>query len=343
MKYIVESIAGLILNNAPSADGEMMIRVDGFEDIKIYETLARKISKGLEERNLTVRIKLAKNKWKYFQNNSDESSYLQSMVQNGWVIENKSITDYRNMHDKNVLVLMGTENEEDKGGFNNFYTITPDVLVSELAEDYYGLFSRVIDFSQEDIDVVNKLYKDLFEYVAIDICKLSDLIDGWEGRISTINDFIELFYASLPEWGLPYKKLDLPTAKQLKGKNNILKTEYNFISRQLFKKLSKPQYAKYKEQLEKYEKDRHEYSSVWDGWSAQGINSYSAFADIVMGYIRGENVSEYRDKLINTDFSIVEAVLDIKIVREKKQRTTIPVVVGDPIEAFTSALLQMLK
>ena len=65
MKYIVSSIASLILNNAPSADGEMMIRVDGFEDIKIYETLARTISKGLKERNLTVRIKIAKNKWKY--------------------------------------------------------------------------------------------------------------------------------------------------------------------------------------------------------------------------------------------------------------------------------------
>ena len=342
MKYIVSSIASLILNNAPSADGEMMIRVDGFEDIKIYETLARTISKGLKERNLTVRIKLAKNKWKYFQNNSDQSSYLQSMIQNGWVVESKSITDYRNMHDKNVLVLMGTENEEDKGGFKNFYTITPDVLVAELAGEYTSLFMDTIDFSEDDKIVVNKLYKDLFEYVAIDICKLSDLIDSWEGKISTVDDFIELFYETLPEWGMPYKRLDLPTSKQLKGKSNILKTEYNFISRQLFKKLSKPQYNKYKEQLEKYENENHEYSSGWSGWCNQAIKSYKAFSEIVLGYIRGENVAEYRDKLVNTDFSIVEAVLEIKIIKEKKQKNTIPVVYGDPLEAFTNALLQML-
>lgn len=342
MKYIVNSVANLILNNAPFADGEMMIRVDGFEDIKIYETLARIVSKGLKERNLTVRIKLAKNKWKYFQNNSDESSYLQSMVQNGWVVESKSITDYRNMHDKNVLILMGTENEEDKGGFNNFYTITPDVLVSELAGDYHDLFMDGINFSDDDMVVIDKLYKDLFEYVAIDLCKLSDIIDSWDGKISTVDDFIELFYDSLPEWGLPYKRIDLPTAKQIKGKNNVLKTEYNFISRQLFKKLSKPQYIKYKEQLEKYEKENHEYASEWEGWSNQSIKGYNAFSDIVMGYIRGENVSEYREKLIGTDFSIIEAVLEIKIIKEKKQRNTIPVVYGDPLEAFTNALLQML-
>lgn len=342
MKYIVSSIANLIFNNAPSENGEMMIRVDGFEDIKIYETLARTVSKGLEERNLTVRIKLAKNKWKYFQSNSDESSYLQSMAQNGWVVESKSITDYRNMHDKNVLILMGTENEEDKGGFNNFYTITPDVLVSELAGEYHTLFMESIDFSGEDTAVIDKLYKDLFEYVAIDLCKLSDLIDSWEGKISTVDDFIELFYGSLPEWGLPYKRLDLPTAKQIKGKNNILKTEANFISRQLFKKLSTPQYKKYKEQLEKYEKENHDYASGWEGWSNQAIKDYKSFSNIVMGYIRGENVSEYREKLIGTDFSIVEAVLEIKIVKEKKQRNTIPVVYGDPLEAFTKALLQML-
>ena len=342
MKYIVSSIASLILNNAPSADGEMMIRVDGFEDIKIYETLARTISKGLEGRNLTSRIKLAKNKWKYFQDNSEESSYLQSMVQNNWVVENKSITDYRNMHDKNVLVLMGTEDEEDKGGFKNFYTITPDILVSELAGDFYSLFMDSIDFSEDDKAVVNKLYKDLFEYIAIDLCKLSDLIDSWEGKITTVNDFIELFYDSLPEWGMPYKRMDLPTAKQVKVKSNILKTEYNFISRQLFKKLSKPQYNKYKEQLEKYENENHEYYSGWNGWSKQAIKGYKAFSDIVMGYIRGENVAEYREKLINTDFSIVEAVLEIKIIKEKKQKYTIPVVYGDPLEAFTNALLQML-
>ena len=32
MKYIVNAITDLVVNNAPSVDGEMMIRIDGFED-----------------------------------------------------------------------------------------------------------------------------------------------------------------------------------------------------------------------------------------------------------------------------------------------------------------------
>ncbi|MFT4142835.1 MAG: ATP-binding protein [Mobilitalea sp.] len=342
MKYIVNSIANLIINNAPSSDGEMMIRVDGFENIKIYESLARKVSKELSNEGLTVKIKLAKSKWNHFRDNSDESICVQAMKQNKWVAEEESITHYRNMHDTNVLILMGTENEEDKGGLLNFFTITPDALVSDLSGEYYRVFTDSLDLNQIEIDGINKLYRNLFEYVAVDICKLSNLADRGVNRIITINDFIEFFYETLPEWGLPYKKLELPTAVDLKRKDNILRMEYSFVSRQLFKKLSKSQYNKYKEQLKTYEDEKHEYSSCWEGWDKQGIRSYNEFADIVMGYVRGENIAEYKKKLIDTDFSIIEAILDIRIVKEKKERTTIPVVFGEPLEAFTSALLQML-
>lgn len=342
MKYIVNSIANLIINNAPSTDGEMMIRVDGFENIRIYEKLSRTVSRELKDRGLSVRIKLAKNKWEFFEETSNDSTCIQSMEQNQWIADEESITYYRNLHDTNVLILLGTENEEDKGGLMNFYTITPNVLINEMGRNYYEVFGNTLDFSQTEVDCINKLYKDLFEYIAIDICKLSDLIDSWHNRISTINDFVELFYSSLPKWGLPFKKLELPSAKDLKSKNNILRIEYNFISRQLFKKLSKTQYNKYKAQIKAYEEEKYDYCSEWSGWSEQDIHSYAEFEEVVIGYVRGENLADNKEKLIGTDFSIVEAVLDIKIVREKKERVTIPVVFGEPLEAFTGALLQML-
>ena len=197
--------------------------------------------------------------------------------------------------------------------------------------------------SKDEIDAVNKLYKDLFDFVAVDICKLSNLFDMWGNQITTIDDFVELFYASLPTWGLPFKKMDLPVMKDLKGKRNILRIEQNFISRQMFKKLSKTQYNKYKSQIETYEKEQYEYSSSWSGWANQGIKSYNELSSIILGYARGERVEEYKEKLIQTDFSIIEAILDIKIVKEKKEKVTIPVVTGDPLEAFASALLLMLS
>ena len=133
MKYIINTIADLIVNNAPSNDGEMMIRVDGFENIRIYEAIARQVSKELLDKGLTVKIKLARNKWNYFKEKTDAITCMNSMEQHGWVAEEDSITYYRNLHDTNVLVLFGTENEEDKGGLMNFYTITPDTLVKELS------------------------------------------------------------------------------------------------------------------------------------------------------------------------------------------------------------------
>ncbi|MEG0190191.1 MAG: DUF87 domain-containing protein [Lachnospiraceae bacterium] len=343
MKYIVNAVTELIVNNAPSIDGEMMIRVDGFEDIKIYENLSRKVAEKLSQIGLTVDIKLAKNKWNYFVKKSGDSTTLQSMEQHNWVAQEESITHYRNLHQSNVLVLLGTEDEEDKGGLLNCYTITPDSLVFMISGNYHEIFADLDNcFSDTELGYVDKLYKDLFEFIAVDICKLSSLVDKWNNHISNINDFIEKFYESLPEWGLPFKKLELPTAKELESKKNILRIEYNFISRQMFKKLTITQYKKYKKQVNLYDAEKENYSSEWDGWNGQSIKSYNEFEKIVMGYIRGENVSLFKEKLLGTDFSIIEAVLDMKVPVNKVERKTIPTVTGEPLEAFTNALLYTL-
>lgn len=343
MKYIVKAIIDLIVSNAPLKENEMMIRVDGFEDIRIYEMLSREVSNILEDRGLSVRIKLAKSKWRYFKSVEKNSIYLQFMEQAHLIAEAESITYYRNQHDTNVLILLGTENEEDKGGLLNCYSITPNTLVDNLAGRYYDMFLGALDFEQPMIDVVNKLYADLFEFTAIDICKLSDIMDRWMDKIAEIDDFIEFFYASLPMWGLPLKEMDLPLVKDLKSKNNVLRVEHNFITRQLFKKLSKTQYNKYKEQIALYEQEQHKYSSEWLGWSTQAISGYSELSEILLSYIRGERIEKYKEKLIRTDFSIIEAILDMKISREKKVRNTTPIVLGEPLEAFSQALLQMLS
>ena len=36
MKYLVESVSKNIIDNAPLASGEALVRVDGFEKIEIY-------------------------------------------------------------------------------------------------------------------------------------------------------------------------------------------------------------------------------------------------------------------------------------------------------------------
>ena len=69
------------------------------------------------------------------------SLYLKSMKENGWVTENESMTRYRNLHKSNLLILLGTEVEEDKGGLLNCYCINPDTITSELRENYSEVFT----------------------------------------------------------------------------------------------------------------------------------------------------------------------------------------------------------
>ena len=59
MKYVVNRIIELIMDNEPSKDKETMIRVDGFDNIKIYEQVASKLSEELLKEGLTLDIKLA--------------------------------------------------------------------------------------------------------------------------------------------------------------------------------------------------------------------------------------------------------------------------------------------
>lgn len=342
MKYIVNKATEIIKRNAPAVDGEAMVRVDGFEDVRFYENLALKITQAFSESELSVDIKLAKNKWKFFSKDVSMTSYLQSMEQHNWIAGDESITRYRNLHTSNLLVLMGTESEEDKGGLLNCFCITADTIASDIDGQYSDVFMYLSELSDADKSIIDKVYKDLFTYVPVDIFKLSKIADEWENQISNIGDFIELFFANLDDWGLPVRINNLPSSKELRGKKNILELQQKFISRALFKKMTMKQYADYQAKLNKYEEDDGEYGPDWEGWSAQEIKSYKQFKSVVMEYTRGENVNYNRTLLEKTDFDIVASILGIKLETKKGDKTTVIKLKGDPLPVFTKALMYTL-
>ena len=346
MKYIVDEIVNLIVNKAVDTQNETMIRVDGFESVELYEKIAQKTKQVLSGKGITSEIRLAKNKWDEFSKNSDNSTVLQSMKQNGWVAEAQSITFYRNLHNSNVLVLLGTEDEEDKGGLLNFYSITPDKLVKNLNGKYHKVFLNEIEsLGDDDKDIVDRLYKYLFEFVPKDICKLSDIIDSWSGQIVNIRDFYELFFEALPLWGLEKQKYDLPVDKKGNLNKNCLRSNYNFINRNLFSKMSMPQYKKYMAKIDYYPKaELAKFNSDHECWSDQKVNNYDDLAVVLKEFIGGENVEENRKLLIGVDFAIIEDVLGIGIPVEKKPpKNKVTSLVGEPLEVFTQALFLVLN
>lgn len=346
MKYVVNKIVELIYANGPSKDKETMVRVDGFEDINIYNQVAIQLKNNIDKLGLTIDIKLARNKWNEFNKSVKNTSVLQFMKQQKWVAEQESMTYYRNLHDVNVVVLLGTENEEDKGGLANFQSITPETLVNELNGKYHKLFEDD-SFTVSDNDIIDRLYKDLFEFKPIDICKLSDIADTWNGRYSNRKEFIELFFKELPIWGLPFRSLTLPKDHEITGRKNVLGGCHRFITRQLFNnKMSITQYNKYLKKIDYYNEDGADtakYSGNNECWSEQGINSYDEFSKVLKEFIVGDKLQENTEKLLKVDYSIIEDVLGIALPKQgKKPKDNTKVLLGEPIEVFTNALFTTL-
>ena len=346
MKYIVNRIVELILDNEPSIDKETMIRVDGFDNIAIYEQVAARITLLLEKKGLTVDVRLARNKWNFFKKNTENTTILQSMRQHEWIAKEDSITHYRNLHTSNVVVLMGTEDEEDKGGLANCHSITPELLIKTLNGKYHLVFNED-SLTDQDKALIDRLYKNLFEYEAVDICKLSDIADSWEGRITNSKDFMELFFKGLPVWGLPYRQIELPKQKDVMGRKNVLAGCYRFIVRQLFNsKMSITQYNKYIKKIDYYNSGKAElakYPSYHECWSEQGVRDYEEFSKVLKEFIVGENIQENTKKLLDVDYCIVEDVLDIGIPTEKKPpKDKVKTLIGEPLEVFANALFTTL-
>ncbi len=346
MKYIVDSIINTIRGQNPRPDEQLRIRISGFEDVRIYEAVAKRLHDTYDDQ-LAVETRLSKEKWSEFKKDpqSDQTAML-SVEAHGWVAMNNSLTYYRNLplSEAHLIVIMGTEAVDDQGGLSDFYYLDPEKLVSALVPNYYLAFSPIAGgWTDDEKKCVNKLYGDLFSLVPISLCKFSDMADSW-GTLSTIEDFVEKFFEQLPLWGLCRVRDTLPTVNQIinAGRKNLLQTNYDFITRKLFAKMTIKQFDKYQTKVCLYQKEAEKYQEDWPGWSNQSIKSLLAYSNSVCQFIRGENIEENRRKLQGVDFAITEYVLGITlpvVVVHKKKKLS---VTGDPYFAFLKAICASL-
>ena len=344
MNYISNQILRLISSHEPDVKGETMILINGFEDLKLYNRVARLIESQYKPSSLTVDIKLAGKKWAALQKSSD-STTKQSMIQNEWVADKESVTYYRNLHSSNILVLMGTEDEEDTGGLKNCYTITPESMLQDIAGNYASVFSGCFNnqIAEDDAMCINKMYRCLFEFVAPDILKLSDWADRWNSSFDSFEDFIYEYFQSLPDWRLPRRTIKVLNRKQIEKAGNFLRSEYQFISRKLFNKISKAQYKNIEKKLTEYDIQGKQFSHTWAGWKEEGFESYQSFCDTLLAFVRGEEVPINKTKLLRLDYSVVDDILNIKLKRLPKTVVHEISVTGEPLQAFLMAYLSMLK
>lgn len=348
MRYVVNKILSLIednIGNSINGDGEVLVKVNGFESLQFYYILAQKLVDKYENQGFSIDIKLAKKKWEYFINKINvDTSIKQKMEQKNWVAIDESITYYRNLHKSDILVLLGTEEEEDNDGLSNFFTITPETIAQDLNGNYSEIFNSNLDnLDADEHSYVNKLYKDLFEYVPIDVFKLSCIVDSWNNNIGSFEDFLRLFYGNLSDWGLPNRIEHLPDSKKLNRGDNILRGEHTFIERIAFKKLTDRNYTKNLEKIEQYNAKSGEFCESWLGWQKMGTN-YADFTNHLKEFIRGDEITKNKQYFLSkkNDFAIIEDILGLKIDIPNPGTTKTNIVYGEPLSVFTSVILQCL-
>ena len=346
MNYLINAVTKYIVQNSLGSDEESLFAINGFEDISIYANLCKSITEELSSSGKTISIKLANRKWEYFKEKYSGSPYLLQMQQKEWIADGKSTTYYRNLHATDVLILMGTEEEDDAiGSLKEIVTITPASAIELVVKTngvtrYDTIFDFTNQFSDEHKNFVNKLYRDLFEFITPDLIKLSNHADEWNNKVSTFNEFLALFYGKLPEWGLPLKTDNYPKPNQLKGRANLLRQEFNFINGTMFNQLSASKYRSYKAKLDKYEIEQKRYSSIWEEWPNQALANYSDFSEALLEYIGGERTLLLKSKLMHTNFSVVEDVLGLKL--DTKTTEVGVKIYGNPLNAFTQEVLDIL-
>lgn len=341
MKYIIDSIVNAIIAQKPSKEKQLRIRLTGFEDVRIYDFVCRRIVD--EYAHLDVVAKLASEKYEYFTENELNYPVLEQMKENDWVAEEKSLTYYRNLsqEEAQLIILMGTEAVDDQGGLSDLYYIDPSRIVADLHGRYHEMFGlRNEEKLTREAVLIDKLYSDLFSLVPVNICKLSNMIDDW-GNIENGEHFIELFYAALPFWGLCKDgQYATPVSRVIKStRKNTLQNNYDFITRRAFRKMNKSQYKKYLKALDEYPSSEQAFFTPdWDGWNTQRLDSYEKLAEVLSEFISGYNLEKNRNLLLWVDFSIIDHILNFKLPTGNKPKLFKLNVHGNPLSALTHAI-----
>lgn len=343
MKYIVAALKQYVINQKPQDSNKTIIRIDGFEDVRIYDLFCKEIKQYCEQMGILLVAKLSYPKYIEFQNagRSEYSTAILSMQQNDWIDNDDSLTQYRNIlshqEEKKLIILMGTEVIEDKGGIHDIYFINSTRMESDIHGNYSDVF-KMCQWENEEKQCIDKLFKWLFELVPINLYKLSCLADDWND-IDSIPMFIEYFFKRLPIWGLCKRVESLPNGRTInKSQKNLLATNYDFIERNTFKKMSKTQFDKYNKKIVEYNNNDLPFAEQYEGWCEQTIPNYDEFASVLSDFILGRNISELRTKLLGVDFAITEAILGLKLESTKKERTTVTKIYGNPLTAMLNAL-----
>lgn len=339
MKHLVDELAQAIHNQCRSGEG-CLIRLDYLPNPEAYLRVCRRIEKL---RSGSFVAKLSKEKYEEFCNGYRGDPSLAEMVTRDWVDMEGRMTYYRNMsatsHD--LVLLMGTEAVEDRGGLADFHVVSPKTVEASLKGKYSKWVRDILDSPNDShITDIDSFLETLFRHVPVDLVKLSSVFEEIErgSRLSSrqlVKTLAERLYR---DWGLP-RVVEYKTIKQLLG---LVERSAAFRDRLEYRDgVSSMKLERISEKFDRYaetERSRGTWSRVMERISGQFAN-FDDFKEVVIDYLCGSNIDKLRPKVFSCDFALIYEILGIQ--QRRGGAGDVFHVGGSPLEAFLSLLLQI--
>lgn len=352
-----------------------MVRLENFDDPVIYKSVCEELRAGGRTPGFVAKLTLAKYRQFSSENRPEWTQALNYLHQGtnpvyaeprsaaynagSFVDFENAITKWRNESPNmpagqtSLVLLMGTEAAVDDAGSlkDTTFVISPQKIIEDLGKDYSEWFVEVMRSggfdNKESHKAIHTLYRALFSGINIDIFKLSGFIDELQAvQFTSCQELIGHICETLSTTWLVPSIMDskaIPKVSALSEEKlraaGIITDAIDFIERvNADNLLSKAAILKLQSKFQQYaEKYVDDVNSAFPADTAQFPN-FQAFEDCVIGFQRGMNLKENREKLLKVDYAIIAEIVRTKLPRATAEKPR--VVTGEPMEAYARMFLE---
>ncbi len=343
MRMIVNEIIRLISSQI-AENTVNLVKLENFESPIIYMSVCKYFA---ERDNLTLIGNIETNKYNSFVDaaNSEWEGALDYLRTYGFVNENVPLTKLRNDSVTNssgttLLLLMGAEAAVDKGSIKDFESISMVDIVDIIKKDYSRWFRNYLTSvdadNKDNRDIINNIYKAVFQYNNVDAMRLSAFADSLYDRApADISEIVEYIFSTLHVyWGMPSVYTYLPKTAQMKGKKaiKVIVSAYEFINNKL--SISSAKFKALPNKLEKYAED----NSIVTDDPFMGFSSFDEFKTALCDFLRNRRIDECRPIFMAQDFGVINKILDLKVVGPgpvlPPEKESVVKLNGDPLDVY---------
>lgn len=345
MKAYIKLLCEIVDDKVENRENFSLIKLENFTTPKIYYEVCSHIEDKLKEKGIELVAKLSKEKYELWNKNSSNQTWLQKLKNKDWIELTGNLTKWRNIsfskdNYNSVIVLMGTEVVEDKGGLEEFNKISPESLERNIGEKYNVILEKYgFYYDEDEYEHFNKVIETIFRYVPKDILKVSSILENIDKNSNCIQIIEEICSNLFNDWGI--SNIQGITKKEIKSKSieDLITDSYKFSRRIGLSYETDSQIEKLENQIKLYEQKyktdlQNEFRDRFPMYS-----SYDEFAKELVNYARGINIENIRNKILQVDFKVIKEIVKMK----KSKISTITkklIVKGEPLKAICIPILQ---